>query len=802
MNVQDFAESDDPLFTEPYVDIDEWRDEPVRHRYIHGGFKGTDALFSFYFPSKEQYDGRFFQYIMPISGNENLAQKPDYPDPSYSLEFVFDSGGYFVESNLGRKDMFPGEDGTITGYRTSAAVAKYSRVLASEMYGPHKPYGYAWGGSGGAYKTISCIENTDGVWDGVVPFVHASPMAMINVFSVQAHAMRILKDKIPSIVDAVEPGGSGDIYAGLNEEERAALIEVTKMGFPPCAWFNYRRIAFGYTGVLTTLLDPMLKWDPTYVDDFWKEPGYLGANPPQSLLDARIKHETTISKLIIPEDIRKGGGALSISAGQVGNITVPAGFELESVPEGDIQGASIFLKSGEAEGSVVYAVAAFNNMVFLAYGEENYYRLVDVKVGDKVLIDNSNYLALQTYHRHQVPSPEYYVWDQFRGPDGKSLYPQRSEILGPRHAAQGAGSVQTGKFKGKMIAVNMLGDEAAYPWQADWYRSKVKASLGDKFDDNYRLWFIDHAMHTPPTISPLDSHPAITTRVINYSGILQQALRDLSAWVEKGVAPPPSTTYKVVDGQVEVPPTAAERKGIQPVVNLTVNGGVRADVKVGKKVKFSAVIEAPPGAGSIVCVEWDFEGKGDYPVSEKFKNAKSNILKVKTTYAFSDSGTYFPALRATLHRQGDHETPHARVQNLGRVRVVVSGEKKQKQGPEGKELILELKEKPADLQKIINKVFDTIGQHTTVVQGSEISTNEIGPRTEHSTKFEVVPSVGSTMYALSFEEMESGIGVFVEIEIEVSGAYKMMAKTIKKMTSKSIKENAIETINNILQEFE
>ena len=43
-------EASDPLFTEPYVDTDKWRDEPVRHRYVHGGFKGTDARFSLYFP--------------------------------------------------------------------------------------------------------------------------------------------------------------------------------------------------------------------------------------------------------------------------------------------------------------------------------------------------------------------------------------------------------------------------------------------------------------------------------------------------------------------------------------------------------------------------------------------------------------------------------------------------------------------------------------------------------------------------------------------------------------------------------
>ena len=781
------------------MDIDEWRDEPVSHRYVHGGFKDTQARFSIYFPPKEQYGGRFFQYIMPMSGNENQVQKPAYPDPPYSLGFAFESGGYLLESNLGRMDMFPGDDPTIAGYRTSVAVVKYSRVLASEMYGPHRPYGYAFGGSGGGYKTISCIENTVGVWDGVVPFIHATPMAMINVFSVQAHAMRVLKEKIPAIIDAVEPGGSGDMYADLNEEEREALTEVTRMGFSPRAWFNYKRIAFGYTGVLTTLLDPMIKWDPTYFEDFWKEPGYLGADPPQSLLDARIKHDTTISKLIMPDDIRKMGGALSISAGQAGNI-VPAGFELESVPEGDIQGASIFLKSGEAEGCVVYAVAAFDNMVMLAYGEENYQYLASVKVGDKVQIDNSNYLATQTYHRHQVPSPEYSVWDQFRGADGKPLYPQRPEILGPRHAYQGAGSVQTGKFEGKMIVVEMLMDEAAYPWQADWYRSKVKAALGEKFDDNYRLWFIDNAMHTPPVISPLDSHPAITTRVINYGGVLQQALRDVSAWVEKGIAPPASTIYKVVDGQVEVPPTAAERKGVQPVVNLTVNGGVRADVNAGKKVKFSAVIEVPPDTGSVVGVEWDFEGNGDYPITEQLKDTKSNHVKVKTTYTFSEGGTYFPAIRVTSHRQGDSQTPNARIRNIGRVRVVVSGGRKQE--PETKQLIFELKEKPTNFQEKVNKFFDAIGQHTTVVQGREIKTNEIGPRTERSTKFDVVPSPGTTFYTISFEDIELGIGVFVEIEIEVTGSYKMMAKTIKKMTSKSIIENAIETLNKILNETE
>ena len=79
-------------------------------------------------------------------------------------------------------------------------------------------------------------------------------------------------------------------------------------------------------------------------------------------------------------------------------------------------------------------------------------------------------------------------------------------------------------------------------------------------------------------------------RTVSYQGVLQQALRDLSVWVERGVEPPVSTGYKVVDAQVEVPPKAGPRKGIQPVVELKVNNGERAEVAVGEPVTFSAMI--------------------------------------------------------------------------------------------------------------------------------------------------------------------------------------------------------------------
>ena len=39
---------DDPQFANPYIDVDEWRNEPVRHHYIHGGFEGTLTKFCFH----------------------------------------------------------------------------------------------------------------------------------------------------------------------------------------------------------------------------------------------------------------------------------------------------------------------------------------------------------------------------------------------------------------------------------------------------------------------------------------------------------------------------------------------------------------------------------------------------------------------------------------------------------------------------------------------------------------------------------------------------------------------------------
>ena len=660
--------SGDPLFQQPYIDIDEWRDTPVRHHYVHGGFKGTDTKFSFHFPDKQLYQKRFFQHITPVPDNENLAQK-DALGEENKIGFAIASGAYFVETNGGGANNIGVGDPTITAYRANAAAADYSRVVAAKLYGPHRPYGYAYGGSGGGYRTIGGIENTNGVWDGVVPYVIGSTEAMPNVFTVRIHAMRILWDKFPQIVDAVDVGGSGDPYAALDAEEQDALREVTKMGFPPESWFGYKTMGVHGFAAIYPIIHVM---DSNYFRDFWTVPGYLGAHPTESLLRARIQHATQVRELVSAKEALAAGIVLRQPNGAVDNAFLAPGghpeqtvaFRLSSPPPStNFLGGDLLLKSGAAAGKSLQIREVHGDMLVL--GSNDPKPVSEVKPGDQVVLDTSDFLAAQTYHRHQVPGKDFAVWNQFRKPDGTPLYPQRPMLIGPILVQATAGSLETGKIHGKMIVVDSLMDREAFPWQADWYRKRVEQQMGSQFSNTFRLWYTDHALHGDET------HQEDPTRTISYLGVLQQALRDLSAWVEKGVPPPASTTYEVVDGQVKVPGTAKARGGIQPVISLRANGGSKVETKVGVPIAFKASADVPDNTGKIIEAEWDMEGEGTFSVAGKIVRGSDGEYTSFARHAFIKPGVYFVTVRFVSQRTGDTKTPYARIQNLARVRVVV-----------------------------------------------------------------------------------------------------------------------------------
>ncbi|MGC9496452.1 PKD domain-containing protein [Streptomyces sp. WG7] len=658
-------------FDSPYVDIDERRDSPQPHRYIHGGFKGTDTRFSLYFPPPEIYQGRFFQHITPVPESEHLAQSATGEEDK--IAFAFSAGGYFLETNGGGPSGTPGSDTdpTIAGYRANAATAEYSRLIAHQVYDDdHRPYGYAYGGSGGAFRTMGCAENTEGVWDGFVPYVPGSPMAAPNVFAVRMHAQRVLRHKLDRIVDAVEPGGSGDPHEGLTAEESAALTEVTRMGFPIRSWFGHRTMG---THAFGTLYPHIVAADPGYFEEFWTEPGHLGADPDSSIHRDRVRFDGTVGGVLLRRDVpdlgpfteageAPQGGVDEAFKGPAGEGGTVVALRLTSVPGTETVGAELTVTSGAAAGTRL-RLKGFRQDLAVIDMPDTERSLSGVRPGDTVRVDNSNFLAAQTYHRHQVPGPEYAAWDQFRDSAGGAIPPQRPFLLAPMFAASAAGHVPTGKFTGKMIVVSCLLDREAFPWQADWYRGKAAEHLGDAFDDHFRLWYVDNALHAD---AERQEHP---TSTVSYLGVLHEALRELADWVEKGIRPAPSTRYGISDGQVVVPGSATDRGGVQPVVRLDVDGGARADVPAGSRVALVATVESPPGAGRIVRVQWDLDGDGVYEIDDLVEPASRLTLERHHTY--SAPGTHFATVRVTAQRDADADTLFGRIGNLARARIVV-----------------------------------------------------------------------------------------------------------------------------------
>ncbi len=674
----------DPQFQKGYIDIDEERvrkledGREIPYRYMHGGFEGTAVRFSFCFPEKKAYEGRFYQYLSPFPGPEEELASLDKEGEDDKIAFCITHGAYYVESNMGSGAVFTNTDDNTMTYRSSAASAEFSREMAGKVYGyAHRPYGYVYGGSGGGYRTIACIENTN-AFDGAAPYVIGSPYAIPNCQTTRSYAERILRHKIDQIIDAVDAGGSGDPYAGLNEEEKKALREATLFGYPLKSWFASADLN---DGALPVLAPGVKQMDPSYFEDYWKVPGYLGADPDGNAVKDRICLDTKIRLLYVPgkreqfltgSDNRNGvnNAWKKMISGE--DTEEEPWLELESVPQNEdlyLKGAVLTFTDGKAKGKRLQIGRIEEKRIYITDGfamDPILETLSLARIGDTVHLDNSDYIAIQTYHRHQVPSADYHAWDQFRDEQGEPLYPQQNMLLGPIFCGAGPGCEQNGYVQGKIMIVAALMDEQAYPWQADWYRRKI-ASVHDGNDRDYcRLWYFDNVLHDDQKDAVDELH------VTTYLSGLWQALLDLAAWVEKDKDPLPSSNYQVDVGHVEVGKVAKERGGIQPVVQLLANDEKCAHVKAGEKVTFTAAAEVPENAGALTGVEWSFEGETDFPHKGEFALTHGGTQGTAgAEHSFSEPGTYFAVVRVRSQREGNKADVFTQVRNIDRVRVIV-----------------------------------------------------------------------------------------------------------------------------------
>src|SRR5262249_18713575 len=148
-----------------------------------------------------------------------------------------------------------------------------------------------------------------------------------------------------------------------------------------------------------------------------------------------------------------------------------------------------------------------------------------------------------------------------------------------------------------------------------------------------------------------------------------QSMQDMMAWVEKGVTPPPSTSYTIRDGQVVPPASAAARGGLQPVMSLSANGAARAVVAVNQPVKLAGKLEAPPGTGQIVQYGWTVGGAAE-PATALAKPQPR--VDVDRSVSFDKPGEH--VVRLTVNGQRDGLLKPANqtlMENYQEVRVVV-----------------------------------------------------------------------------------------------------------------------------------
>jgi hypothetical protein len=135
---------------------------------------------------------------------------------------------------------------------------------------------------------------------------------------------------------------------------------------------------------------------------------------------------------------------------------------------------------------------------------------------------------------------------------------------------------------------------------------------------------------------------------------------------------PAGTNFEYKDGKITLPPSAAERGGIQPVVRVRANGNARTEVRVAEPVKLEVHAEVPPAAGTIVSVVRDLDGSGTYPFRPDGIDGTATEVKLSMTHAYDRPDTYFATALVHSHRDGDVHATSRRIPNLAQARVVVT----------------------------------------------------------------------------------------------------------------------------------
>jgi hypothetical protein len=689
IDTSSYAVTDD-FFGAPYIDIDEERDDPLPHRYVHGGFETTTTRFAIWFPPAQQWGGRMYQPLEGANaGHEDVFASPIGADIG-GLEMTLTRlGGYMIESNMGHVgdvlDPKAGEDPTIYGWRAAAESGRFSKFVAEQVLGAQPHHSYVWGGSGGARRSPLCLAYAPDVWDAALPFMGDAQdgeygdwgrlRGAAQHFCAMFNVQRVLGDKIFEVVDAVAPGGSGNPYANLDTHQREELATLYRLGYPR----GDEAIIAQPTGTIwlwSSMAERIQRQHPEYWEAFWTQPGHVGFDQPHLVEGDLIDTRATVVRTLLANDFLEDpafAGAefdlirrmSSLFAAMHNMWDTPMAIEVDTDLTGYIQGTGVQMVTGASAGRQLYCTKGVRNILLCdGEGEASNQRFTGVLRGDEVHVDNHAFLAFCYFYRHHVmDTPQ---WNFLRV-DGLPIYPQYEQpVMSPFMA-----TVHTGRFEGKMLWVHHTHDASLWPPEGTGMKRNVERERGTEEAKQYFcLRWAENAEHAPVQIVLPAPGRAANTWLINYQPHIEQSLVDLAAWVEQGVRPA-ETNFDYADGKITLPRTAADRGGIQPVVRVEANGASRAEVRAGEDVTLQVHAEVPAGAGTLIGVKWDFDGSGTYPFVDKVDGTDS-VLDLTTTYSWGRPGTYFATALVESHRQGDVNADSRRIPNLASARVVVT----------------------------------------------------------------------------------------------------------------------------------
>jgi len=246
------------------IDIEEWREQPVKHLFIHGTLNSRTG-FHLLLPEMGAWRGRLMHFLGGGMGGDD-----DGGIRGNAAVYALTNGAIYVESSQGFKG--PSYAGDFTpadvSYKASHAAVLYARSRSAKMYGKEPAHSYVFGSSGGGFRSSGMLERFPKLYDGAVPTMGAGAID----FGFKIHSLRddyspVIASRLAALDEVFRAGGSGRLADALDQpEQRAAMQAMMDGGFPR----NSVLFILPNPGGMSLREFLRYQGDPAWFDDFRK----------------------------------------------------------------------------------------------------------------------------------------------------------------------------------------------------------------------------------------------------------------------------------------------------------------------------------------------------------------------------------------------------------------------------------------------------------------------------------------------------------------------------------------------------